>query len=305
MTTPALVEPDGKAAARMLLGHRDPDGRIITAPQRGQTNPYQKWQGPHWTLVCLAEIGYRAGDRSLLPMRDQFYDWLFDPRHMRPPRSLLLPGQESRFRRCASQEGYAVWYSLKLGIADDRTEELADRLVKWQWPDGGWNCDKRPRAAISSFHETLIPLRALALHAEVTGSRRSRAAAQRASEVFLQRRMFRRRRDGQVMDSRFLLLKFPHFYSYDILFGLRVMAEAGFIGDPRCAEALEILRAKRLPGGGWPLELREWRVTDGVSTRGTFVDWGPGGRTRANPWVTRDALFVLGAARERDGRRTY
>ncbi len=107
------------------------------------------------------------------------------------------------------------------------------------------------------------------------------------------------------MDSRFLLLKFPHFYSYDILFGLRVMAEAGFIGDPRCAEALEILRAKRLPGGGWPLELREWRVTDGVSTRGTFVDWGPGGRTRANPWVTRDALFVLGAARERDGRRTY
>jgi hypothetical protein len=287
---------DVRTAAELLLARRGADGRIVTYPERGQTHPYQKWQGPHWTLVCLAEIGYPPGDTTLIPMRDQFYDWLFDPRHLRKPRSLLIAGQEDRFRRCASQEGYAVWYSHVLGIADDRTEELVDRLLRWQWPDGGWNCDKRPQAGVSSFHETLVPLRALALHAKATGSRRSAAAARRAAEVFLQRRMFHRRRDGKVMDPKFLLLQFPHYYSYNILFGLKVMAEAGFIGDPRCAEALAVIESKRLAAGGWPLELKAWKLADAYTTRGSFVDWGPCGRARPNPWVTRDAMFVLETA---------
>ena len=71
-----------------------------------------------------------------------------------------------RVRRCASQEGNCIFYSLALGLADERTEELVARLIKWQWEDGGWNCDKRPEAAISSFNETLIPLRGLAWYAK-------------------------------------------------------------------------------------------------------------------------------------------
>ena len=121
---------------------------------------------------------------------------------------------------------------MRLGIADGTTEELIRRLKQWQWPDGGWNCDKRPEAHTSSFMETLAPLRAVALHAEITGSSSSRIVARRAAEVFLQRRLFRRRSDGSVINPRFLLLSFPHFWPYDILFGLQVMAEAGFIGDP-------------------------------------------------------------------------
>ena len=54
-------------------------------------------------------------------------------------------------------------------LADGRTDELVNRLLKWQWPDGGWNCDKRPEADSSSFMETLIPLRALALYASICG----------------------------------------------------------------------------------------------------------------------------------------
>jgi hypothetical protein len=44
-----------------------------------------------------------------------------------------------------------------LGLCDDRTDELVSRLVTWQWPDGGWNCDKRSGALTSSFQETLLP----------------------------------------------------------------------------------------------------------------------------------------------------
>jgi hypothetical protein len=232
----------------------------------------------------------------LIPLRDQFVDWLFEPRHLKPPHSLLIPGQEDRFRRCASQEGYAVWYSLKLGLADERTEELAARLKEWQWPDGGWNCDKRPHARVSSFHESLIPLRALALHSRLTGSKSSAAAARNAAEVFLERRLFRRKSDGSVMDPSFLRLGFPHFYPYDILFALKVLAEAGLARDPRAAEALDLLQAKRLPDGGWPLEKKIWRTAESFVTRGSFVDWGPAGRRASNPWVTADALFVLEAA---------
>jgi len=59
--------------ARQLLSLRTDQGCSAVDPRRNRLHPYQKWQGPHFTLICLAEIGYPAGDRSLLPMRDRFY----------------------------------------------------------------------------------------------------------------------------------------------------------------------------------------------------------------------------------------
>jgi hypothetical protein len=99
-----------------------------------------------------------------------------------------------------------------------------------------------------------------------------------------------------VIDPRFLLLAFPHFWPYDIRFGLVVMAEAGYIGDPRCAEALDRLEAKRLRDGGWPLEQKVWKHADAFVSRGTFYDRGPAGRSRSNPWVSAQARFALEAA---------
>lgn len=157
-----------------------------------------------------------------------------------------------RTRRCASQEAYTVWSSLKLGFADDRTEELVSRLLRWQWPDGVWNCDKRPEVNISSFMETLIPLRALAKYAQYSGDPQAQAAAGRAAELFLKRNLFKRQGDDSIMDEHFVLLHYPAYWHYDILFGLKVMAEAGFILDPRCREALDLLETKRLPDGGFP-----------------------------------------------------
>jgi len=264
---------------RSLLRLQGADGRILTYPHRGQSNAYQKWQGPHWTLVCLAEIGYPAGDRSLLPLRDQFYEWLFMPSHLRPPHTLVIPGQEDRVRRCGGQEGYAVWYSLRLGLNDDRTEKLVERLRGWQWPDGGWNCDKRPGARLSSLHETWIPIRALALHGRLRKDSRSLSAAARAAEVLLARSLFRSRRSGRVIAPAFTRLQYPHF-----------------IGDPRCAEALDLLESKRLRDGGFPLERRNFVRATSVVSRGTFADWGPSGRSRMNEFVTADALHILKAA---------
>jgi hypothetical protein len=271
--------------ARRLLAARGADGTI-------RAHPYRKWQGPHWTLYSLAQIDYPPGDLSLLPMRDQVYDWLLDPAHLQFRRSLLIPGQEDRFRRCASQEGNAILYSIRLGIDDERTRELTRRLVAWQWPDGGWNCDKRQEALTSSVIESLIPLRALALAGAFYGDVGAARAAGRTAEWFLSRRLFRRLRDGRPIRPDFTSIQYPIQF-YDVLFALSVMAEIGRIRDPRCREALEVLRSKQLPGGGFPLEKPNATTSSSVRTRGTFADWGPSGKRSMNPLVTVAALWVL------------
>jgi hypothetical protein len=254
-----------------------------------RNSAYKKWDGAHWILSVLADLGYPAGDESLRPLMEHTLNtWLsavHEKNHVR-----VLDG---RVRRCASQEGYAVWSSLRLGFADNRTEELVGRLLKWQWPDGGWNCDKRPEADKSSFMETLIPLRALSLYASVSGDATVKAATARAAEVFLTRRLFKRLRDGALMDEHFVRLHYPAYWHYDILFGLKVMAEAGFIDDPRCAAALDLLESKHLPDGGFPAEESYARPTRPQLSGYSPVGWGGTSRNNLNPFVTADALYVL------------
>ncbi len=132
-----------------LLSERDETGMV-------PVHPYKKWYGAHWILAMLAELEYPAGDNSLVSLREQVYKWLFSSAHERSIVSI-----DGRTRRCSSQEGYALYYLLRLGLDDDRVDELARRLIEWQWPDGGWNCDKRPEATHSSFMESLLPMRAL------------------------------------------------------------------------------------------------------------------------------------------------
>jgi len=249
---------------------------------------YRKWIGSHWTLSLLADLGCPAGDESLRPLMDETFACWLSEAHKQHTRHIA-----GRTRRCASQEGNAVWSSLRLGLADGRTDELVSRLLQWQWPDGGWNCDKRPQADTSSFMETLIPLRALALVAQVSGDPRVRTAVERAAEVFLSRRLFKRQRDGSVMDDHFILLHYPVYWHYDILAGLKVMAEAGFISDPRCMQALDLLESKRLPDGGFPAEESYSRPTRPQLSGYMPVIWGGRSTKKMNPFVTVDALFVL------------
>lgn len=148
----------------------------------------------------------------------------------------------------------------------------------------------------SSFMESLIPLRALALHGRLTGNEQSQQAAARAAEVFLKRKLFRRRRDGQVIQEDFVRLHYPCYWHYDILFGLKVMAEAGWVRDERCQEALALLESKRLADGGFPAEGRYYRVTDKAMSGRSLVDWDGTSTRRMNEFVTVDALFVLKAS---------
>ena len=95
------------------------------------------------------------------------------------------------------------------------------------------------------------------------------------------------------MDAHFVRLHYPLYWHYDILFGLKVMAEAGFLDDPRCQEALDLLESKRLPDGGFPAEESYARLTRPQLSGYSPVSWGGMSRKTMNPFVTADALYVL------------
>jgi hypothetical protein len=248
--------------------------------------------GAHWVLAALADIGYPPGDASLVPLREQVYGWLFSEEHEK-----RIVDIDGRVRRCASQEGNALFAMLTLGLADERTDELARRLIKWQWPDGGWNCDRRPEAVNSSCHESHIPLRALALCARETGDKDAEGAAARTSEFFMKRRLYKRLSDGSVMHPDFVRLHYPTYWHYDILVGLKSLAVGGYVRDERCVDALDLLESKRLPDGGWPAQGKYYKAYPPGTKTGagppSRVDWGPTGKKQMNEWVTADALYVL------------
>ena len=286
---------------RALLSRRSELGRPGTARK-----VYNKWQGLHWVLASLADLGYPTGDKTLHPIRDRLLEFWLNPNYFREFEARTradaykhegVPIMRGRHRRCASQQGNALLSLTRLGLLDDRRDALVERLLRWQWPDGGWNCDKEPSADTSSFTETLLPMVGLAAYARERGSPEAARAAERASEVFLRRRLFKRVSDGRIIHPEFVALHYPLYWHYDFLGGLKAMARIGRITDPRCADALDLLEARRLPDGGWPAENRYYKVRPRTFETGAdYVDWGGNSSRRVNEWVTVDALAVLRAA---------
>src|SRR5262249_28529310 len=58
------------AIAQTLLARRGADGRIRT-----RRDVYDKWHGAHWVFAALADIGYPRNDESLVPLRDQVFEF--------------------------------------------------------------------------------------------------------------------------------------------------------------------------------------------------------------------------------------
>lgn len=290
-------DPELLALAEEVRRHPD-SGAVIEGAFEDTRHPYRKWQGAHWALVQLAERGHPGGDPRLAEVQRHVFAWILSPAFLRPNWTRYVDGQPERVRRCGSMEGNVLWASLELGLLDDRLQALADRLADLQWPDGGWNCDARPEARHSSFVETVLPLRGLAAWVRATGDARARRTLERGLELILDRELLFHRSGGVIVPSwgpRPDLIGFPIRF-FDVLLVLELMVDAGRVDDPRCARALEALAGKRTQDGGFPLEHRRARTVDRIRSNGTYASWGPGGRTRTNPWVTVNALRVLSAA---------
>jgi hypothetical protein len=270
-----------------LLSGQQPDGGF-------GGHPYAKWSGAHWRLVSLMDLDVpsdlEAASRPMRAALEPVFEWLLGAGHLAGIRTI-----RGLTRRCASQEGNALALATHLGLeADPRTERLAVSLAGWQWPDGGWNCDRKPGAHHSSFNESLPAFRGLAAFALATGDPRAAASADRAAEFFLVHRVLFSERTGAPIHPSVVRLHWPPYWHYDLLAGLRTLAEAGRLDDPRASDALDLLESKRRDDGTWVTEAAHFGKPGANGSNVEVVDWGR--VCQPSEPATLAALLVLRAA---------
>ena len=162
---------------------------------------------------------------------------------------------------------------------------LVDRLLGEQLADGGWNCEVENGATVSSFGTTINVLEGLLEHERaIDGSAEVAEARRRGDEYMLERRLFRRKSTGEVIDPTWLGFSFPTWWHYDVLRGLDYLRDAGNEPDERVAEAIGVVEGNRDPDGRWPLQ----HVHEGETY--FEMDDGAGKPSR---WNTLRALRVL------------
>jgi hypothetical protein len=168
---------------------------------------------------------------------------------------------------------------------------LVERLLAEQLADGGWNCQARDGSTRSSFNTTICVLEALLEYERaVGGSPAVTEARLRGQEYLLERRLFRRRSTGEVIDrdrkggASWMRFAFPAWWHYDVLRGLEYLRRAAVPPDPRVAEAIDLVASKRGADGRWLLD------TQYPGTMPVETDEGEG---RPSRWNTLRALRVL------------
>ena len=170
-------------------------------------------------------------------------------------------------------------------------QRILDHLLAEQLSDGGWNCEAENGSTRSSFNTTICVLEAL-LEYELAGGTNAAVTESRlrGQEYLLERRLFRRRSTGEVIErdrkgeAAFTRFAFPNWWHYDVLRGLEYLRRASLMPDERVADAINLVASKRGGDGRWLLE------TQYPGNMPVEMDEVEG---RPSRWITLRALRVL------------
>ncbi|MEP6631227.1 MAG: hypothetical protein ABJA89_12200 [Lapillicoccus sp.] len=238
------------ATARALADGEPPppfpsaEGEPAQGPADGSdTEPGQPWTATYPVLLDLCHLGVPPDSRVMqetarLVARN--CRWEYDGRP-------FFAGEVD----CCINAG-AIVIGIYLGVD---VEPVVQRLLADRMPDGGWNCWAESRFAPSSFASTLAVNDALlSWERRIGGSEEVRRARHDGEEYLLRRHLFRSLRTGDVVNPAWSLFSYPPRWHYDLLKAMEYFARRGGAPDPRVAEAVERVRAKRRPDGRWLLE---------------------------------------------------
>jgi hypothetical protein len=229
---------------------------------------------------------------STLPTLQLLHDFGINPHSDRVRRAVALVrdhccGEHDRQTFFSGEvepciNGRALTLGVYFGMGMDA---LAGRLLGEQLEDGGWNCEAENGSVRSSFATTINVLEGLLAYERATGGSVELISARRQGEEYLlERKLFRRKSTGEVVDPFWLQFSFPVRWHYDVLRALEYFRWAGDAPDSRIAEAVDLLRSKQQSDGVWLLE----------NTRpGTTYFALEEGDGRPSRWNTLRALRVL------------
>jgi hypothetical protein len=230
-----------------LLALQGEDGRweggALFPARRIQSNDGQPWTATAYSLVLLQDFG-------------------IDPRNNTVREAVTKVRQNCRWEHAGQPffsgevEPCINGLTVALGAYFGQdVDGVVARLVDEQLEDGGWNCEAENGSVRSSFHTTIRVLEGLLEHERATGgSAESIAARRRGEEYLLERRLFRRKSTGEVVDPAYRQFSFPTRWHYDVLRALEYFRTAGDRPDSRVDEAIDLLRSKQQPDGTWLLE---------------------------------------------------
>src|SRR3712207_7830618 len=109
--------------------------------------------------------------------------------------------------------------ALPISYFGQDVQRIVDRLLAEQLPDGGWNCEAANGSTRSSFNTTICVLEALLEHERAVGvSPEVTEARLCGQEYLLERRLFRRRSTGEVIerdhkgDAAWMRFAFPTWW---------------------------------------------------------------------------------------------
>ena len=241
----ARVANEGWGARLLALQGKDGQwsGGALFPNGKWDRNEPQPWTATANTLVLLQDFGVNPRDdkvRQAVAKVREHCRW----EHASQP---FFSGE---VEPCINGMVVALGAYFEQGVQD-----VIARLLGEQLEDGGWNCEAENGSVRSSFHTTIRVLEGLMAHERATrGSVKSIAARRRAEEYLLERKLFRRKSTGAVVDPAWLRFSFPTRWHYDVLRGLEYFRMAGDMPDSRMDEAIDLLRSKQQPDGTWLLE---------------------------------------------------
>ena len=237
---------------------------------------------------------------STLPTLQLLHDFGVDPSSQRVRRAVTQVREHCRWEHAGQPffsgevEPCINGRTVTLGTYFDQdVEGVVTRLLGEQLEDGGWNCEAERGSVRSSFASTINVLEGLLAHERATGgSAQSIAARRRGEEYLLERKLFRRKSTGEVVDPAWMQFSFPTRWNYDVLRALEHFRSVGDKPDSRMDEAIDLLRSKQQPGGTWLLE-----NTHPGEVHFMLED----GDGRPSRWNTLRALRVLRWSERSDG----
>jgi hypothetical protein len=272
--------PARVAAERALVATTGWGARLLALQaengQWGGGDYSPKWTSTTYTLLLLRHLGIDPADSAVRRAVDRVDANILSGRAKQPFFSY-------RGETCIS--GMILALGSYFLSESEKSPLIAEWLLDEQLPDGGWNCQTVSGSRVGSFHTTisvlegLVEFRAGGAHEVAIAD-----AVDRGDEYLLERKLFRRKATGEVVNPRWKQFSFPPRWHYDVLRGLDHLRDAGVAPDPRWDEALELVETKRTKDGRWTLQ-NHHRGREHFA-----MDDGPGKPSR---WNTLRALRVL------------